>query len=379
MIRCNNLLPIRRQIADEIEAATLRVLQSGWFVLGPEVESFERDFARYHNVNFAIGVANGTDAIELALRAGGIGPGDEVITVAHTAVATVCAIERTGATPVLVDINPIDYTIDPIACRAAIRSKTKAIVPVHLYGQPADLVELTKLADQHGLLLVEDCAQAHGAELNQQRVGTFGRMGAFSFYPTKNLGAYGDGGAVITNDADLAARLKRLRFYGQSDRYRAVERGVNSRLDELQAAILSVKLKYLDEANDIRRQNASFYGRSLQGVDLPRLRDFGTSTNNHSIHHVYHQYVIRHRDRDVLRESLRQAGIETLIHYPVPVHLQPAYEDLGFSEGSLPVSEMVSREILSLPIVPGLNDTELRSVADAINAFALKEEYSRAA
>lgn len=375
MIRCNSLLPIRRQIADEIETATLRVLNSGWFVLGPEVETFEREFARYHNVNFAIGVANGTDAIELALRAGDIGAGDEVITVAHTAVATVCAIERAGAIPVLVDINPVDYTIDPAACRAAINSRTKAIVAVHLYGQPADLVQLTKLADQHRLLLIEDCAQAHGAQLSGRLVGTFGQMGAFSFYPTKNLGAYGDGGAIITNDADLAARLKRLRFYGQADRYKAVERGVNSRLDELQAAILSVKLKYLDESNKLRRQNADFYNRFLSGVGLPHLRH----SDSQSIQHVYHQYVIRHDNRDAMKESLRQSGVETLIHYPIPVHQQPAYSDLKLPAGSLPVSERVSSEILSLPIVPGLSEVDLRNVADAVNAFVKNGEYSRAA
>lgn len=379
---CGNLRPIHEQLADEITVAVARVLRSVRFVLGSEVEAFEQAFADYHNVRFAVGVANGTDAIELALRAGGVGSGDEVITVAHTAVATVCAIERAGAIPVLVDIDPVDYTMDPDACHAAVSSRTKAIVPVHLYGHPANLAALSAIADRHGLLLVEDCAQAHGGRFDGRLVGTFGRMGAFSFYPTKNLGAYGDGGAVITDDPQLAARLKRLRFYGQAERYQAIERGFNSRLDELQAAILSVKLKYLDTHNQSRRANADFYEKHLSGVGLPRLRqlvDGGPDAKPVSIHHVFHQYVIRHARRNDLSDALRDAGIETQIHYPIPVHRQPAYADLGYSKGSLPVTERIADEILSLPINPGLTTSDLSAVANAIAGFTAKEESRNAA
>ncbi len=381
-VRCGNLRPLHEQLADEIAVAVARVLKSAWFVLGPEVDAFEQAFAGYHNVRFAVGVANGTDAIELALRAGGVGPGDEVITVAHTAVATVCAIERAGAIPILVDIDPIDFTMDPEACRAAVTSRTKAIVPVHLYGHPANLAVLSTIADRHGLLLIEDCAQAHGARYDGRLVGTFGQMSAFSFYPTKNLGAYGDGGAVITDDPQLAAKLKRLRFYGQAERYQAVERGINSRLDEMQAAILSVKLKYLDAHNQARRTIAEFYDTSLSGVELPRLRQCGkgsASSQAASIHHVYHQYVIRHARRNELSTALRDAGVETQIHYPIPVHRQPAYADLGYHAGSLPVTERMADQILSLPIGVGLTTSDLAIVADAIATFTEKEGCHNAA
>lgn len=381
MIRCSSLSSVQQQLADEINQAVSRVLSSHWYILGPEVENFERSFAEYHGLAHAIGVASGTDAIELALRAADIGPGDEVITVAHTAVATVCAIDRAGATPILVDINPLDYTMDPAACRAAITSKTKAIIPVHLYGHPADLFALKSIADQHGLLLIEDCAQAHGARLGDRLVGTFGQMSAFSFYPTKNLGAYGDGGAIITDDSQFAQRLKRLRFYGQSERYRSTERGINSRLDELQAAILSVKLKYLDHHNDARRSSAEFYSRSLRGVNTPRLRTTNGSPagESPSIHHVYHQYVIRHPHRDHLQQSLRRMDIESQIHYPIPVHQQAAYADLGYAKGSLPVTERIANEILSLPMYPGLSIDELTTVTEAIGAFCAESERRNAA
>lgn len=378
-VRCGNLRLLHEQLADEIAVAVTRVLNSAWYVLGPEVDAFERAFADYHNIGFAVGVANGTDAIELALRAGGVGPGDEVITVAHTAVATVCAIERAGATPVLIDIDPIDFTMDVDACRAAVTSRTKAIVPVHLYGHPANLAGLSAIADRHGLLLIEDCAQAHGAKYDGRLVGTFGQMSAFSFYPTKNLGAYGDGGAVMTDDPQLAARLKRLRFYGQAERYQAVERGVNSRLDEMQAAILSVKLKYLDAHNQARRTIADFYGTSLSGVELPRLRQRGDGSAAGSIHHVYHQYVIRHARRNELSAALRDAGVETQIHYPIPVHRQPAYADLGYPKGSLPVTERIADQILSLPIGVGLTTSDLAIVANAIATFTEKEGCHNAA
>lgn len=345
----------------ELGAAALRVLESGWYILGPELAAFERDFAAYHQVRHAVGVANGTDAIELALRALRIGPGDEVITVAHTAVATVCAVERTGATPVLVDVDEATFTLDPAAAAAAVTPRTKAIIPVHLYGHPADMGPLLELAARHGLAVVEDCAQAHGARIGGRLAGTMGHLGAFSFYPTKNLGAYGDGGAVITDDAALAERVRRLRNYGQEDRYHHAERGQNSRLDEMQAALLRVKLAHLDEHNSIRRQLAGEYSRQLTGVITPVCRPGADP--------VFHLYVVRHPQRDALMSALQERGIGTLIHYPVPVHLQEGYRDLGYAPGSLPVTERIAREILSLPLYVGLTPERVSLVSDAINEW----------
>jgi dTDP-4-amino-4,6-dideoxygalactose transaminase len=366
MIDFNNLKPLHSLLAAELETAVQRVLKSGWYILGPEVEAFETAFAAYHGVKYAVGVASGTDAIELALRAAGIGPGDEVITVAHTAVATVCAVERTGARPVLVDIDPDTYTMSPAAAEAAITLRTKALLPVHLYGHPADTRALSALAERHHLLLVEDCAQAHGALDHGRRVGTIGHLGAFSFYPTKNLGAYGDGGAVITNDSQLAARLRSLRNYGQVTRYEHAERGINSRLDEMQAAILAVKLAHLDEHNAARRELAALYGQHLARVTLPVERA--------DAYHVYHLYVVRHTLRDEIREALKARGVGTLIHYPIPVHLQAAYLDLGCAPGSLPVTERVAREVLSLPLYVGLTAQDILTVAQALLQSAVAVE-----
>lgn len=354
-IAFNNLRFVHEQLAEELHAAMRRIFESAWFVLGREVEAFEREFADYHGGGYAIGVANGTDAIELALRAAGIGCGDEVITVSHTAVATVCAIERAGALPVLVDIDPLTYTIDPEAASAAVTPRTRAIVPVHLYGQTADMDRLRALARRHGLLLVEDCAQAHGARYAGQLAGTMGDLAAFSFYPTKNLGALGDGGAILTRDAALAERLKRLRNYGQVHRYEHHERGCNSRLDEMQAALLRVKLTHLDEHNNWRRRLASHYKRNL--VHSESLATHPVEST--SAYHVFHLYVVRHPQRDELRANLNRAGIGTLIHYPVPVHLQPAYRDLGYKRGSLPHTERAADEILSLPLYVGLTETDV--------------------
>lgn len=362
MIPFNDLKPLHGLLAGELEAAAKRVLHSGWYILGPELEAFERDFAAYHGVSHAIGVANGTDAIELALRALGIGPGDEVITVAHTAVATVCAVERTGARPVLVDIHEATRTLDPAAAAAAVTPRTKAIVPVHLYGHPADMEALAELAARHGLAIVEDCAQAHGARMEGRLAGTIGHLGAFSFYPTKNLGAYGDGGAVITDDAVLAERVRRLRNYGQEDRYHHAERGQNSRLDEMQAALLRVKLAHLDSHNAIRRRLAGEYSRRLAGVATPACRAGAEP--------VFHLYVVRHPRRNPLMEALRERGIGTLIHYPVPVHLQKGYRDLGYAPGSLPVTERTADEILSLPLYVGLTPEAVGSVSDTVNECA---------
>lgn len=349
-------------LRDEIHHAVERVLESGWFVLGPEVEAFEAAFARYHQVSHCVSVANGTDAIEVALRAAGIQPGDEVITVAHTAVPTVCAVERSGAKPVLVDIDPVTYTIDPSAVEAAINTKTRAIVPVHLYGHAAKMDTLRDIADRHQLFLLEDCAQAHGAKFNGQLVGTWGHAAAFSFYPTKNLGAFGDGGAVITREASLAQRMRRVRNYGQTVRYQHQERGFNSRLDEIQAAILHAKLAHLDEHNEFRRYVARKYAESLIGVELPEIHG--------PVHHVYHLYVVRHSRRDWLREQLKTRGIDTQIHYPIPVHLQEAYLDLGYQKGRLPVTEKIAGEILSLPLHLGLSEADVRYVSETINSIA---------
>jgi len=357
----NQLKPLHECLAGEIGAALRRVAASGWYILGPEVEAFEREFAAYHGIDHAVGVANGTDAIELALRAGGIGPGDEVITVAHTALATVAAIESAGATPVLVDIDPQRMTMDPQAAAAAISPRSRAIVPVHLYGQPAAMDDLLALAAAHKLLLIEDCAQAHGARFRGQPVGTIGDMGTFSFYPTKNLGAYGDGGAVITRQAGYAQRLRQLRNYGQTSRYRHETRGTNSRLDEVQAAVLRVKLQHLDAHNARRRALAALYSAQLRSVETPAAYPDSQA--------VCHLYVIRDSRRDALQQQLGERGIGTLIHYPIPVHLQQSHQDLGLGGGDLPHSERAAREVLSLPLYIGLGEQQVLQVCAAIEGL----------
>ena len=358
----NNLRPVHAALELELQEAIARVIRSGWFVLGPELEAFEAEFAAWTGSGYAVGVASGTDAIELALRAAGIGAGDQVITVAHTAVATVAAIEASGATPVLVDIDPITFTIDPAAAAAAITPRTRAIVPVHLYGQAADLTALSALASAHDLVLIEDCAQAHGATHAGRLVGSFGSLAAYSFYPTKNLGGCGDGGAVTTNERRLQERLRSLRNYGQTTRYSHAERGINSRLDELQAAILRVKLRHLATHNDERRRLAAAYSSCLSDVGLPATRA-GDG-------HVFHLYVVRHPLRDAIRLRLEEEGIGTLIHYPVPVHLQPAYRDLRLPPGSLPATEAAAREIISLPLYIGLATADVDVVSARVSAAA---------
>ena len=360
MIPFNQLKPLHTYLAKEVAEAMQRVADSGWYILGPEVKAFEQEFADYHGVPYAVGVATGTDAIELALLAGGVGAGDEVITVAHTAMATVTAVESTGATAVLVDIDPLTYTMDPEKAREAITEKTRAILVVHIYGQPADLDALKALADEHDILLIEDCAQAHGAEYKGQKVGTIGHLGTFSFYPTKNMGAYGDGGAVITKDEALAENLMQLRNYGQTTRYTHQTRGTNSRLDEIQAAILRVKLKHLDAHNKRRNAIARIYDEKLSGVITPHVRD--------NVLHVYHLYVIRDNinTRDDLMAQLKDRGIGTLIHYPIPIHLQESHRDLGMRIGSLPETERAAKEIISLPMYIGLCDDDVLKVCSAI-------------
>lgn len=347
----------------EIEAAIQHVLERGLYILGDEVAAFEREFAAYLGASAAVGVASGTDALHLALRSCGVGVGDEVITVAHTAVATIVAIEQSGATPVLVDVDERTYTLSPERLVGALTPRTKAIVPVHLYGQPADMATLLAFAREHQLLIIEDCAQAHGAACllagQWHKVGTLGAAAAFSFYPTKNLGALGDGGCVVTNRADVAEQLRSLREYGWHERYVSSQRGVNSRLDEMQAAILRVKLRRLNEWNEARRKLAALYDRALAGA--PMVLPAQPADRRH----VFHQYVLRVAERDRVRAALAGAGIGTAVHYPVPVHLQPAYRALG--EGAhLPVTEKICGEIISLPMYPHLTAATTETVAQQV-------------
>jgi dTDP-4-amino-4,6-dideoxygalactose transaminase len=346
----------------EIDDAVNRVLESGYYILGNEVRAFEEEFAAYLGVNHAVGVGNGTEALHLALVACGIGHGDEVATVSHTAVATVAAIELAGARPVFVDIDPVTYNLDPGFLKKAITSKTKAVIPVHLYGHPAPMEEILAIARDYSLCVIEDCAQAHGATYRGKRVGSFGDMACFSFYPTKNLGALGDGGMVVTNDEKLAENSRLLREYGWKDRYVSHIPGWNTRLDEIQAAILRVKLNYIDTDNAVRARLAKSYCEGLTGASsslvLPTAREGAM--------HVYHLFVIRVLDRGSLLNFLGEKGIGAAIHYPVPVHQQPAYD--GFS-GELPQTEHVTKEILSLPMYPELTKDEICSVSDAVRVF----------
>ena len=353
----------------EIRDAVARVLESGWYILGEEVSAFEKAFAAFLGVRHVVGVGNGTDAIAIALRACGIGPGDAVVTVSHTAVATVAAIEPTGATAVLVDIEPETFTMDVNGLEDTIREsfskklRLKAIIPVHLYGHPAAMPAIMEIARRHGLRVIEDCAQAHGAAIGGKICGTWGDAAAFSFYPTKNLGALGDGGAIATNDPALAEQISLLREYGWKNRISQCA-GLNSRLDEIQAAILRVKLKHLSAENVRRREIAKLYDDALSG------RNFRLPKSKPGIGHVFHQYVIRAPQRDNLKSFLEKRGIGTAIHYPVPVHLQPAYQSrVPLPKSGLPQTENAAREILSLPMHPQLTDAEAKQVAEAMRNF----------
>jgi dTDP-4-amino-4,6-dideoxygalactose transaminase len=345
---------------EEIDEAIVRVLDSGWYVLGQEVAAFENEFAAYVGVSLAIGVGSGTEAIQLALRACDIGEGDEVITVSHTAVATVAAIELAGATPVLVDINPNTYTINPDNLEAAITPNTKGIIPVHIYGHPADMESIMRIANSHKLRVIEDCAQSHGAVYKGRKTGAWGDIAAFSFYPTKNLGAIGDGGIVVTNDSLLADKTRLLREYGWQKRYISEFPGLNSRLDEVQAAILRVKLSYLDEDNKRRQSLARIYNDMLSSTSLVLPICDPNAT------HVYHQYVVRSNARDSLREFLQEKGIGALIHYPVPIHRQPAYQERLRCVNSMANTEKAAEEILSLPMYQELTSEQVHQVAEAI-------------
>ena len=345
------------ELKEELDAAYRRVMESGWYILGKEVEAFESEFATYCEAKHCIGVANGLDALHLIVRAYGIGTGDEVIVPSNTYIATWLAVTHAGATPVPVEPDIRTYNIDPAKIEQAITAKTKAIMVVHLYGQPADMDPINEIAAQYGLKVIEDSAQAHGARYNGRRAGTLGDASGFSFYPGKNLGALGDGGAVTTNDSALAERIKVLRNYGSQIKYHNEIIGLNSRLDELQAALLRVKLTKLDEWNERRRIVAKNYLRELSDqkkLVLPYVPDWADP--------VWHLFVVRHAQRDALQKSLSDVGIGTMIHYPIPPHLQEAYSELGYNEGTFPIAEQIHKELLSLPMGPHIVEKQLAKV-----------------
>lgn len=345
----------------DIDAAIARVIANTSFIMGPEVRAFEEAFAAYCQTRYAVGVSSGTAAIELVLRALNIGPGDEVITTPFTFIASAEAISAAGATPVFADIDPLTYNLSPAAVEAAITPRTRALLPVHLYGQPADTGALAAIAQRHGLFLIEDAAQAHGAEINGRRVGSLGDAACFSFYPGKNLGAYGDGGAITTDDEALAGRLRKLRDHGRVSKYVHDELGYGHRLDALQAAILGAKLPHLDAANAARRRLASRYDELLADTDLvlPYVPQGVTP--------AWHLYVIRTPRRDDALAGLKARGIEAGIHYPLPLHLQPAYRALGLGPGSFPVAEAASQQVLSLPLFPELSEEQQERVVDELH------------
>jgi dTDP-4-amino-4,6-dideoxygalactose transaminase len=349
-----------RVIKQEIDAAITGVVESAHFVLGPEVEAFESEFAAYLGVRHCIGVNSGTAAVQLALMAAGIGAGDEVIVPANSFFASAEAVSTAGATPVFVDADPVSYTIDVGQVEGAITDRTRAILPVHLYGQPADLDPVLEIAERHQLLVIEDAAQAHGAEYKGRRVGGFGQAGCFSFYPGKNLGAYGEAGAVVTNDEEIAKLARLLRDHGSARKYQHDLIGYNFRLEAIQGAVLRVKLRHLDHWNQLRRDRADRYNNLLRDTDLilPREQSFAR--------HIYHLYVVQSECRDNLQQKLAAAGVQTVMHYPIPIHLQPAYQSLGYAEGAFPETEKLCRRVLSLPMFPELSDAQQDEVMQAI-------------
>jgi dTDP-4-amino-4,6-dideoxygalactose transaminase len=350
-------------IKDEVEAAVSTVMSRGDFILGGAVTEFERAFAEYCQAEYAVGVDSGYSALELTLLAYEIGPGDEVITAANTFIATALAISNSGAKPVLVDIDPDTYNIDPERIEAAITPQTRAIMPVHLYGQPADMDSIMEIARHHNLLVIEDAAQAAGARYKGRRIGSIGHAAGFSFYPSKNLGAYGDAGAVVTNDPAVADKVRLLRNLGQRVKYHHEVKGFNHRMDTLQGAVLCVKLPYLDGWNAARRRAAATYARLLSGlpVVMPAMRD--------EVEHIYHLYVVRLENREGLQQYMQEAGVATGLHYPVPLHLQPAYQELGYKRGDFPITEAYAETILSLPIFPELDDEKVTYVVELIRSF----------
>jgi len=355
------------EIKPQVDAAILRVVESGQYVLGPDVAAFEERFAAYCDVGYCRALNTGTSALHLALLATGIGPGDEVITVSMTFVATTAAILYSGARPVFVDVDPVSWTMDPAAIEAAITPRTKAIMPVHLHGLMADMDSIMEIARRHGLIVIEDAAQAHGAEYKGRRAGSIGDIGCFSFYPGKNLGAYGEGGAAVTADPALAQRISLLRDWGQEAKYRHVMPGYNYRMDSIQAAVLNVKMDYIEKWTDARGDVAAHYDRMLSSSELRRPMSPADGR------HVYHVYAVEHPDRGAAIKALSAAGIATGIHYPIPVHLQKAYADLGYKAGDFPVTERLAEQFLSLPIYPELQEKQVAEVVRELSNVRVPE------
>lgn len=349
-------------IKAEVDAAIAPILERGDFILGNDVARFEEEWATYCGTAYAIGVDNGTSALELGLLALGVGKGDEVLVPANSFIASASAVSFTGATPVFVDIDPVTYNIDPAQLERHITPRTKAILPVHLYGQPADMDPIMEVANRHGLLVVEDACQGHGARYKGRRVGSIGHVGAFSFYPGKNLGAYGDGGGIVTNDAEVNDRLRVMRNCGQREKYHHITLSYNRRLDTIQAAILRVKLRYLDQWSDLRRRWAAMYNELLADTAIK------TPVTAADRDHVFHLYVVEVEQRAEIQAFLGSNGIGSGIHYPIPIHLQPAYADLGYQPGSFPVTEAAAPRILSLPMFPELTEGEVQFVAERLRA-----------
>jgi dTDP-4-amino-4,6-dideoxygalactose transaminase len=351
-------------IRSEIETAVIDTLASTQFVLGKEVAAFEEEFADYSGGKFGVAVNSGTSALHLALLASGVQSGDEVITVSCTFVATVAAIDYARAKPVFVDVDPVTLNMDPNLIEAAITEKTKAIMPVHLHGQSADLDSINEIAKKHGLVVIEDAAQAHGAEYKGKRIGSIGDLGCFSFYPGKNLGAYGEGGMVVTNNEQYAETLRMLRDWGQEKKYHHVLKGFNYRMDGIQGAILRVKLKHLEAWTEARRSHAAQYTSllgNIPGIQIPVEKDYAR--------HVYHVYALRTAARDALQNALQENDIHSGIHYPIPVHLQKAYSEFGDGQGSLPITEQAANELVSLPMFPELRGDQVKAVCEVINAI----------
>lgn len=360
------------ELRAELQAAFERVLDSGWFILGNEVKQFEQEFAAYCEAEHCVGVGNGLDALHLILCAYGIGPGDEVIVPSNTYIATWLAVSYAGAMPIPVEPDERTYNLDPTRIEAAITARTRAIIAVHLYGQPADMDVINAVAKKHSLKVIEDAAQAHGARYKGRRVGSLGDAAGFSFYPGKNLGALGDGGAVTTNDAELAEKVRVLCNYGSRMKYHNEVKGFNSRLDELQAAFLREKLKKLDEWNARRKVLAAEYlqqlsprpGEGVREITLPFVPDWANP--------VWHLFVVRSPQRDALQRHLADCGIGTMIHYPIPPHLQPAYAELGYREGVFPIAERIHRQVLSLPIGPHLDSSAVASITSAVKSLVIR-------
>jgi len=371
MVPFFDLIRQYKKIKGEILSATQRVYEKGRFILGEEVSAFEKEFSHYCGGRYGVGVGSGTDALFLALKAAGIGEGDEVVTVANSFIATALAISFTGATPLFVDIDPETYTMDPNALEHLLkrrkanggRRKIKAVIPVHLYGHPAEMDSIMEIANHHDLVVIEDACQAHGAKYGRKKVGSLGAMGCFSFYPTKNLGGYGDGGMVVTSHQKYDQRLRLLRCYGERKKYQHILKGYNSRLDEIQAAVLRVKLRYLDQWNEERREKAKIYTEQLSPLGV------GCPSEKKGVRHVYHLFTVKIRERDSLQAFLKRKGIETLIHYPIPIPFEKAYQELRYGRRNLPLTNQWSRRILSLPFFPEMNESEIEEVVDGISRF----------